>query len=65
MISAEKENVPFIKEIDVNEGDRKGNVEIWLVDIEKMMIDTLVKKTRDCGLDIETKRTEWVQNWPA
>jgi dynein heavy chain len=35
MISAEKEEVMFIKPIDVNEGDRKGNVENWMLDIEK------------------------------
>lgn len=41
MISAEKEKVPFTKKIDVNEGERKGNVEIWLMEIEKTMIETL------------------------
>ena len=25
----------------MNEGDKKGNVEIWLLEIEKMMRDTL------------------------
>jgi len=34
MISAEGENVEFLKKIDVNEGDRKGNVEKWMLDIE-------------------------------
>jgi dynein heavy chain len=34
MISAEGESVPFLKKIDVNEGDRKGNVEKWMLDIE-------------------------------
>jgi dynein heavy chain len=35
MISAEGETVDFIKKIDVNEGDRKGNVEKWMLDIEE------------------------------
>ena len=48
MISAEKENVKFNKKINVNEGDRKGNVEIWLLEIENTMIETLVKITDDC-----------------
>jgi dynein heavy chain len=56
MISAEKEKVKFMRSIDVNEGSRKGNVEIWLLDIEKNMIDTLIKITRDCMADIETPR---------
>ena len=43
MISAEKEKVKFSKAIDVNEGDKKGNVEKWLSEIEAVMIDTLKK----------------------
>jgi dynein heavy chain, axonemal len=34
MISAEQEEVDFIKQIDVNEGEKKGNVEIWMLEIE-------------------------------
>lgn len=41
LISAEKEKVKLLKLIDVNEGDRKGNVEKWLLEIEKSMIKTL------------------------
>ena len=63
MISAEKEKVPFIRKIDVNEGERKGNVEIWLMEIEKTMIETLIKITKDCQLDLNIPRTEWVQKW--
>jgi len=41
MISPEKEIVPFYKKIDVNDGDKKGNVEKWLLEIEFVMRDTL------------------------
>lgn len=41
MISAEQEIVGFNKKIDVNEGDKKGNVEIWMLDIESQMIASL------------------------
>ena len=34
MISAEKEEVELCKKIDVNEGDKKGNVEKWMLEIE-------------------------------
>lgn len=34
MISAEKEMVKFLRKIDVNEGDKKGNVEKWMLEIE-------------------------------
>ena len=30
MISMEKERVEFSKKVDVNEGEKKGNVERWL-----------------------------------
>ena len=60
MISSEKENVKFNKRINVNEGDRKGNVEVWLLEIENNMIETLVKITDDCIKDSKTARTDWV-----
>ena len=41
MISPEKEIVPFLRKIDVNEGDKKGNVEKWLLEIELVMRETL------------------------
>ena len=40
---------------------RKGNVEIWLLEIEKMMIETLITITKDSILDSERERTEWVR----
>ena len=60
MISSEKENVKFNKRINVNEGDRKGNVEVWLLEIENNMIETLVKITDDCIKDSKKARTDWV-----
>jgi dynein heavy chain, axonemal len=37
MISAEGEEVELDKKIDVNEGDKKGNVEKWMLEIESTM----------------------------
>ena len=34
MVSEEGEAVGYLKKIDVNDGDRKGNVEKWMLDIE-------------------------------
>lgn len=65
MISAEKEKVKFCKSINVNEGEKKGNVERWLLEIESVMIDTLKKIMKASYSDVETKRTEWVRKWPA
>jgi dynein heavy chain len=65
MISAEKENVKFLKAIDVNEGSRKGNVEIWLKEIETLMMDTLRDITRNSILDTKVERIDWVRRWPG
>ena len=37
MISPEKEVVPFLRSVNVNEGEKKGNVERWLLEIEQVM----------------------------
>ena len=57
MISAEKEKVNFSKSINVNEGEKKGNVERWLLEIENVMIDTLKKIMRASLFDVDSKRT--------
>ena len=41
MFSAEKEFVKFIQPIDVNEGEKKGQVEKWLSEIEDIMKKSL------------------------
>jgi len=64
MISPEKEIVPFVLKIDVHEGDKKGNVEKWLLEIEQVMRDTLKKIAKDSLTD-HCERTQWVLNYPA
>jgi dynein heavy chain len=34
MKSAESEVIHYLDKIDVNEGDKKGNVENWLLEVE-------------------------------
>lgn len=66
MISAEEEIVPLIKKIDVNEGNKKGNVEEWMVEIEDVMHKTLRAKTKDANQDyLKTEMEQWVQKWPG
>lgn len=65
MISAEDEKVPFTHKINVNEGDKKGNVEKWLGEIESMMRSTLKTITKSSMIDESTARTDWVQKWPG
>jgi len=66
MVSAEGEQVRFNGEINVDEGDNKGNVENWLTDVEDQMRKCLKKIMRD-SVDsyANTKRTNWVMNWPG
>jgi len=50
----------------VNSGDRKGNVDKWMLDIETVMRKTLRELARDSLKDYyKTKRTEWVNAWPG
>ncbi|KAL4494234.1 hypothetical protein ABPG73_018753, partial [Tetrahymena malaccensis] len=63
MISAESENVKFNSKINVNEGDKKGNVEKWLGEIEHMMRSTLKNITKSAMIDESTARNDWVQKW--
>ena len=66
MISADKEEVTFKKKIDVNEGDKKGNVEKWMLEIENVMRTTLKEIMSDSIKDYyKIKRTDWVQKWPG
>jgi len=64
MISPEKEIVPFCKKIDVNEGDKKGNVEKWLLEIENVMRETL-KSIAKKSMEDKEMRTKWVLKYPA
>lgn len=50
----------------MNSGDRKGNVDKWMLDIETVMRKTLRELARDSLKDYyKTKRTEWVSAWPG
>lgn len=66
MISAEGEVVDYKKSIDVNAGDKKGNVEKWMLEIETVMRMTL-KQLFSLSMHeyYNEKRTKWVENWPS
>ncbi|CAG9332270.1 unnamed protein product [Blepharisma stoltei] len=66
MISPEKETVQLIDKIDVNEGDKKGNVEFWMGDIEKSMYKTIKEITKKSFNEYQKQeRTQWIRNWPS
>ena len=64
MISPEKEKVDFDKKIDVNEGDRKGNVEKWLLEIENEMRNCL-RAIAKRSIEDKCARMKWVLKYPA
>ena len=53
MISAEGEKVDMMQKIDVNEGNKKGNVELWMKEIEEVMMKTLRTKTKESNMDYQ------------
>jgi len=64
MVSAEGEVVTFTKPIDVNEGEKKGNVEKWMLEIEEMMKATLRDMVKEALADYEvTPREVWLEKW--
>lgn len=66
MVSPEKEEVDLIKKIDVNEGEKKGNVELWMGELEKIMFKTMQTSTVNSFKDYSvTPRTQWVKDWPG
>lgn len=65
MISPEKEAVRMIRPINVNEGEKRGNVERWLSEIESVMMETLKRLTLDSIQDTETSRPDWIMKWPG
>lgn len=66
MISAEGEEVLFDKKVDVNEGEKKGNVEKWMLEIEAQMKKSLMKICKEGMISYpHTKRIDWVKQWPG
>lgn len=66
MISPEEEYVQFTTAVNVEEGEKKGNVELWLLEIEDQMRKSLrdiMKKSLIQYKKID--RTKWVLNWQA
>jgi dynein heavy chain len=68
MMSAQDERVEFNEVIDPDDGPRKGNVELWLRDVERVMRESL-KSILCKSFDAydEDKRTNWIVSglWPG
>lgn len=64
-LSKQGERVQLVRPINVEEGDKKGNVEKWLKELEGNMKNTLRKLTTDAIKDLNRERTEWLMRWPG
>ncbi|KAF4731501.1 hypothetical protein FOZ62_002057, partial [Perkinsus olseni] len=66
MISAEGEVVDFTNIVDVDSPENRGNVEKWLVEVEKTMIDSLTDVVSRSNKDYACKpRTSWCIDYPG
>lgn len=66
MKSAEGEIVDYMKGINVEEGDRKGNVEKWMLDVEAQMMGSLKDLAKQAlAAYPNTTRTTWSTLWPG
>ena len=66
MMSGEGEVVPLHEVVDPNVGKKKGNVEIWLLELESQMRLTVKHQVKEsmvayAGAD----RNQWVMDWPG
>mmetsp|Transcript_30720 Transcript_30720/g.59916 ORF Transcript_30720/g.59916 Transcript_30720/m.59916 type:complete len:4305 (+) Transcript_30720:116-13030(+) len=66
MNSAEGELVNFHTRIDPNEGPKKGNVEVWLREVELVIFACLRQLTRKAlGYYVQTTREKWILEQPG
>ncbi|KAL3693679.1 hypothetical protein R1sor_007330 [Riccia sorocarpa] len=64
MLSVEKEKIDFTR--ICNPKFAKGNVELWLIEVEKMMKETLTIVAQDAAADYAvTPRPQWMLKWPG
>jgi len=66
MISSEGEVVALKDPVDPETRVNKGNVEMWLLELEANMWGAIRDSTARSMLDYaNTERTQWTHNWPA
>jgi len=66
MVSVEGEVVDLHEPVNVTTGDKAGNVEKWLLEVQESMIKCLTRITGESIDDYaRTERTEWVLRWPG
>ncbi|GMH99793.1 hypothetical protein TrVE_jg2105 [Triparma verrucosa] len=66
MMSAEGEPVPLMKPVDPESPKNKGNVEMWLLELQYTHWDTILDLTKASLKEYqEIDRQSWTLRWPA
>lgn len=66
MRSAEGETVEFVGFVDPHKGNRRGNVEVWMLDVEDAMKSSVQDNLgRALKAYTEDSRGNWLLSWPG
>eukprot|EP00741_Cyanophora_paradoxa_P016907 tig00020943_g16328.t1 len=66
MLSAEKERVALDERLNPNEGEYRGNVELWLLQVERLMKAAVRARIGTALGDYSARpRVDWVLAWPG
>ena len=66
LISIEGEKIDLVRRVNVVEGDKRGNVEKWLLEIESSMKATVKSLLNDSIKDeMKKPRSNWIMDWPG
>ena len=68
LVSSKDETVPLVDKINVVSDVCRGNVEVWLGQLEQSMIATMKKLAKDALFDLDKKkRIDWIKDmeWPG
>eukprot|EP01022_Parablepharisma_sp_SALTPOND_P021165 TRINITY_DN4086_c0_g1_i1.p1 TRINITY_DN4086_c0_g1~~TRINITY_DN4086_c0_g1_i1.p1 ORF type:complete len:4151 (+),score=615.43 TRINITY_DN4086_c0_g1_i1:13469-25921(+) len=66
VLSASNEEIELLRPLDLREGDKKGNVEMWLQELERILYETIKDTCRKSIKDYSVKPlAESIFAWPS
>ena len=65
MISSKGERILLTRPIYVDEGEKKGNVEKWLSELEDVMRETVRQRVKEAAKETNKDRLAWIKKWPS
>ncbi|CAD8132456.1 unnamed protein product [Paramecium pentaurelia] len=63
--STQEEKIQLFQDVKVMEGTRKGNVELWLLDLQNEMRTAIKNYSYQTWLDLISTKQEFIAKWPA